>query len=201
MKGVVAIVVAVAVPICPRMLTWVLSLLVAGSAAVAVVSTRTSMSAGWDRCPTCTKHVERTWQGLVRGCRDGPAVFAIAGLALAVRMRQALRPLIAQAGQVESRPRRGGYNELRARASSKLRRLGPDIEHGYSIMVSLMTPFSRGWLRLAGTTPGAHPVIDPGYHTDQRDVDIVIAGLRIARDIGAAPALAPWRGMEAWAPG
>jgi choline dehydrogenase len=74
---------------------------------------------------------------------------------------------------------------------------GPDIEHGYSIMVSLMTPFSRGSLRLASMTPGAHPVIDPGYYTDRRDVEIVVAGLRIARDIGAAPALAPWRGMEA----
>jgi choline dehydrogenase-like flavoprotein len=76
-------------------------------------------------------------------------------------------------------------------------RAGPDIEHGYAITVSLMTPSSRGSLRLASTTPGAHPVIDPAYYTDRRDVDIVVAGLRIAREIGAAPALAPWRGMEA----
>ena len=40
-------------------------------------------------------------------------------------------------------------------------------------------------------------MIDPAYYTDQRDLDIVVAGLRIAREIGAAPALAPWRGMEA----
>jgi choline dehydrogenase-like flavoprotein len=74
---------------------------------------------------------------------------------------------------------------------------GPDIGHGYSIMVSVMTPFSRGSLRLASTTPGAHPLIDPGYYTDQRDVDIMVGGLRIARHIGAEPALAPWRGREA----
>jgi choline dehydrogenase len=74
---------------------------------------------------------------------------------------------------------------------------GPDIAHGYAIMVSLMSPFSRGSLRLASTIPGAHPVIDPAYYTDQRDLDIVVAGLRIAREIGAAPALAPWRGVEA----
>jgi choline dehydrogenase len=73
---------------------------------------------------------------------------------------------------------------------------GPDIGHGYAIMVSLMSPFSRGSLRLASVTPGAHPVIDPAYHTDQRDLDIVVAGLGIAREIGAAPALAPWRGRE-----
>ena len=74
---------------------------------------------------------------------------------------------------------------------------GPDIGHGYAIMVSLMSPFSRGSLRLASTTPGAHPVIDPAYYTDQRDLDIVVAGLRIAREIGAAPALAPWCAGEA----
>src|SRR3954447_19788886 len=74
---------------------------------------------------------------------------------------------------------------------------GPDIGHGYAIMVSLMSPFSRGSLHLASTRPGAHPVIDPAYYTDQRDLDIVVAGLRIAREIGAAPALARWCGLEA----
>jgi choline dehydrogenase len=74
---------------------------------------------------------------------------------------------------------------------------GPDIGHGYAITVSLMAPFSRGSLWLADTSPGAHPVIDPAYYTDQRDIDIVAAGLRIARDIGAAPALSPWCGGEA----
>jgi choline dehydrogenase len=64
-------------------------------------------------------------------------------------------------------------------------------------MVSLMSPFSRGSLRLASATPGAHPVIDPAYYTDQRDLDIVVAGLRMAREIGVASALAPWCGMEA----
>jgi choline dehydrogenase len=74
---------------------------------------------------------------------------------------------------------------------------GPGMGHGYTIVVSLMTPFSRGSLRLASRTPGVPPVIDPAYYTDPRDLDIVAAGLRIARGIGAAPALARWRGGEA----
>jgi len=74
---------------------------------------------------------------------------------------------------------------------------GPDIGHGYTITVSLMSPFSRGTVRLASTTPGAHPIIDPAYYTDQRDLHIVMVGLDIARKIGAAPALAPWRHSEA----
>jgi choline dehydrogenase len=74
---------------------------------------------------------------------------------------------------------------------------GPDTGQGYTIAVSLMAPFSRGSLRLAGTVPGAAPVIDPRYYTDPRDLDMMVAGLRAAREIGSADALAPWRGPEA----
>jgi choline dehydrogenase len=74
---------------------------------------------------------------------------------------------------------------------------GPDIGRGYTISVSLMAPFSRGSLRLASSVPGAAPVIDPCYYTDARDLDMMVAGLRLAREIGGADALAPWRGPEA----
>jgi choline dehydrogenase-like flavoprotein len=77
------------------------------------------------------------------------------------------------------------------------RMAGPEFGHGYTIMVSLMAPYSRGSVRLSSAAPGAAPVIDPRYYTDSRDIDTVIAGLRIAREIGSAPALAPWRGVEA----
>jgi len=74
---------------------------------------------------------------------------------------------------------------------------GPEFGHGYTILVSLMAPSSRGSVRLSSAAPGAAPVIDPRFYTDSRDIDTVIAGLRIAREIGGAPALAPWRGVEA----
>jgi choline dehydrogenase len=74
---------------------------------------------------------------------------------------------------------------------------GPDIGQGYTISVSLMAPFSRGSLRLASRVPGAAPVIDPRYYTDARDPDMMVAGLRMAREIGSADALAPWRSTEA----
>jgi choline dehydrogenase len=74
---------------------------------------------------------------------------------------------------------------------------GPDMGQGYAIMVSLMAPYSRGSVRLASSDPAARPVIDPAYYSDQRDVEIVVAGLRIAREIGAAPALSPWCDGEA----
>jgi choline dehydrogenase len=73
---------------------------------------------------------------------------------------------------------------------------GPDMGQGYTIMVALMTPFSHGTVRLASAAPGAHPRIDPRYYADDRDLDAMAQGLRVARDIGTAPALASWRGQE-----
>jgi choline dehydrogenase-like flavoprotein len=73
----------------------------------------------------------------------------------------------------------------------------PERGAGYTISVSLMAPFSRGSVRLAGPVPGTPPVIDPGYYTDGRDVDAAVEGLRAARELGNAPPFAPWRGEEA----
>ena len=73
---------------------------------------------------------------------------------------------------------------------------GPDIGAGYTIVVALMRPLSRGSVRLADAAPDTAPVIDPNYYTEPGDLDAVAAGLRAARTIGAAPALDPWRDEE-----
>lgn len=74
---------------------------------------------------------------------------------------------------------------------------GPEPGAGYTLAVSLMAPFSRGSVRLAGSVPGAAPVIDPRYYTDSCDLDVMAAGLRAARELGTAPAFDAWRGEEA----
>ncbi|MER5793387.1 GMC family oxidoreductase N-terminal domain-containing protein [Streptomyces sp. NPDC001980] len=74
---------------------------------------------------------------------------------------------------------------------------GPGMGQGYTLMVGLMMPFSRGTVRLATGTPGAPPLLDPRYYSDRRDLDAMVSGLRTAREIGDAPALADWRGEEA----
>lgn len=71
---------------------------------------------------------------------------------------------------------------------------GPD--QGYSIGVSVMAPHSRGTVRLADAVPGSAPLIDPNYYGDVRDLDAVVAGLRLARAIGRQDALAAWRDSE-----
>ena len=72
---------------------------------------------------------------------------------------------------------------------------GPD--QGYTIGVSVILPHSRGTVRLADATPGTAPLLDPNYYGDDRDLDAVVAGLRLAPDrvglrrAGAAPARVP----------
>lgn len=71
---------------------------------------------------------------------------------------------------------------------------GPDV--GYAIGFSAITPMSRGGIRLASRDPAVAPLIDPNYLGVERDVDVMAAGLQIARKIGAAEALSGWRGTE-----
>ncbi len=72
----------------------------------------------------------------------------------------------------------------------------PTPEHGYNINVSLMAPRSRGSVRLASADAHAAPLVDPAYLTDEHDIAVMVAGLRMARQIGAADALTPWRDRE-----
>jgi len=70
------------------------------------------------------------------------------------------------------------------------------VPAGYTIRPSLMTPYSRGTVRLASADPAAPPVLDPNYYAEERDVAVMVDGLRIAREIGEAAALTPWRDRE-----
>ena len=67
---------------------------------------------------------------------------------------------------------------------------------GFSIAFSAMAPASRGSVRLASTDPAAAPLIDPNYYADPHDLKVMAAGLRVARAIGGATALQPWRSQE-----
>lgn len=75
----------------------------------------------------------------------------------------------------------------------------PDMplpEDGYTIVFSVMQPHSRGAVRLASADPQALPIVDPNYLADERDVALMLEGLRIARRIGNGTALNPWREYE-----
>ncbi|MFF3755454.1 GMC family oxidoreductase [Streptomyces sp. NPDC002018] len=81
---------------------------------------------------------------------------------------------------------------------SDARRLPPyfEPENGYTIAFSVMTPKSRGTVGLTDPAPDSAPLVEPRYFSDPRDLDRMLTLLRIAREIGAARALDPWRLRE-----
>lgn len=68
--------------------------------------------------------------------------------------------------------------------------------HGYSCHVCLLRPRSRGSVTLASTDPMQAPLIDPNFLADRDDMDRMVRGFRIMRNLLAQPALAGYRGQE-----
>lgn len=64
------------------------------------------------------------------------------------------------------------------------------IGHGYTLACTLVAVQSRGRLTLRGPHPAWKPVIDAGYMSSDVDMDAMVAGLKIAREILAQPAMA-----------
>ena len=58
---------------------------------------------------------------------------------------------------------------------------------GASIAVQVVQPDSRGSILARSADPNEYPVIRPNYFSAQRDLDAMVAGLRVARRIFAAP--------------
>jgi len=70
-------------------------------------------------------------------------------------------------------------------------------EGSWTIAVGLVRPASRGSLRLRSASPADKPIIDPGYLTEEADVEAMVRGTKLARELAAASAFDAWRGPEA----
>jgi choline dehydrogenase len=66
----------------------------------------------------------------------------------------------------------------------------------YVILPTLVKPVSRGSVRLAGADITRPPLIDPNFLGEQADVDRLLAGLRMAREIGSRASLKIWNDGE-----
>ncbi|WP_433555238.1 GMC family oxidoreductase [Pseudonocardia xinjiangensis] len=75
-------------------------------------------------------------------------------------------------------------------------RARPGTGDGFTVGYALMTPLSRGSVRLDPANPEGPPRIDPNCLADERDVGRMVAGLRRAREVGETKALSPWRDRE-----
>ena len=68
-----------------------------------------------------------------------------------------------------------------------------DGAHKFSAFTSSvcqLRPYSRGYLEIRSKDPLEHPAIYPNYLSDERDHQVAIDGIKVARRIAAAPALA-----------
>jgi choline dehydrogenase-like flavoprotein len=72
----------------------------------------------------------------------------------------------------------------------------PPFGEAYTVMFGFTHPKSRGTIRLASADAKAPPLIDPNYLADPYDRDVYLDALDTARAVGAARALADWRGVE-----
>jgi len=74
-------------------------------------------------------------------------------------------------------PKRHGFDEL-------------EHEAGATIAVCVVQPESRGSVLARSADPEEYPAIQANYLSARRDVDVMLAGIRRAREIFAQPALA-----------
>ncbi|WP_446902749.1 GMC family oxidoreductase [Burkholderia sp. YIM B11467] len=96
---------------------------------------------------------------------------------------------------------------------SDKRRIGPDLQplfmhipyyapgfegpaNAWTLCAGLVRPASRGEIRLASNDPGAPPVLDPRYLSEQSDLERLAKAVQICRDIGNRPAFDEWRARE-----
>ncbi|MBZ6379568.1 choline dehydrogenase [Pacificimonas flava] len=70
--------------------------------------------------------------------------------------------------------------------------------HGFTLHVCQLRPESRGTIRLSSNDPGAFPRIDPNYLSAKEDLDVLLEGLKITREIGRQPAFREYGATEIW---
>ncbi len=75
------------------------------------------------------------------------------------------------------------------------------LGHGYSCHVCVLRPHSRGDVQLHDSDPLSPPRIDPGYFSDPRDMETMLAGTRLTQQILDAPALAKYRHKQLYLTG
>jgi choline dehydrogenase len=64
--------------------------------------------------------------------------------------------------------------------------------HGVWVSPCLLTPASRGTVRLASKDPSAKPIIHNAFYTEGDDMERMLAGLRLALEISEQPAMRPY---------
>lgn len=70
--------------------------------------------------------------------------------------------------------------------------------HGFTLGAILLQPQSRGCVMLRSADPLAAPLICPRYLAEPADTTVLLAGVRLARELAHTTALSRYRGDEVW---
>jgi len=65
-------------------------------------------------------------------------------------------------------------------------------DHCFTIVPGIVRPQSRGSIVLKSSDPFEHPLIDPQYLSEEADVQALVRGIEISREIGASRAFRAW---------
>ena len=74
--------------------------------------------------------------------------------------------------------------------------IGQNYPNAISILPGVVRPLSRGWIRLASNNPLDKPLINPNYLGVESDLERLIQGVEIAREIFATKAFSAWVKQE-----
>lgn len=78
----------------------------------------------------------------------------------------------------------GVSDKVYDRVFRKTERLNP-----YMIFPMIMRPKSKGWIELKDSNPFRYPAIHPNYFADERDLDVIVAGVRISQRLARTDAM------------
>jgi choline dehydrogenase len=79
---------------------------------------------------------------------------------------------------------RAGSSVWRIPGPPPLPGFGPPTERAVGTLVGAVDVRSRGRIMLASADPVAKPIIDPGYFANDADLNVLVAGVPMAREIG-----------------
>ncbi len=68
--------------------------------------------------------------------------------------------------------------------------------HGFTVHACGLRPESRGRITLRSNRPDEAPIIQANYLSVQKDMDVLLAGIALSREIIHSAAFAPYRGPE-----
>ncbi|MGZ5035153.1 MAG: GMC oxidoreductase, partial [Usitatibacter sp.] len=93
-------------------------------------------------------------------------------------------------------PRSRGLVRSLVGLAFKSRALQRFTDRLFGIILILGKPKSRGTLRLASRDATKQALIDPAYYSEPEDLDTMVRGVRIARQIGSSAGLKDWGARE-----